>query len=70
MVGGESEYGLRPTVHLGCSIVLLRGLIRGQFRNDADGTKKAGSFMNLNHAISDLVSFYPSLFFLKKKEEL
>lgn len=69
MVGGESEHMSRPTVSLDCSTVLLRGLIRDSSRKANDGTKKAGSLMNLNPTISDLVSFYPSLFSLKKKEE-
>jgi hypothetical protein len=66
MLGGESEYGcgqLRSC--LGNPTVLSRGLIRGEFRNDAAATKKAGSLMNLHHSISDLVSFYPSLSFLE-----
>lgn len=69
MVGGESEYGLRQLL-LHRSTVLLRGVDKGKFRNDTDGTKKAGSLMNLNHTISDLAPFYPSLSFWNKKEEL
>jgi hypothetical protein len=66
MVGGESDMGWGQVCScLGSSTVLSRWLIRGEFRNDADGTKKAGSLMNLHHSISDLVSFYPSLSFLE-----
>lgn len=69
-MGGESEHRLRPTVSLDCSTVLLRGLIRDSSGATNDGTRKAGSLMNPNPTVSDLVSFYPSLFSLKKKEEL